>query len=91
MLALTKSHRVGVNPNIIMFGKKKSQIKGVVKNKRLISKLEVSITDECKVLKLNQTEIKKREDNLSFFLLKQKVLCFCQLLRSINIRGSLFN
>lgn len=65
ILALTKSHRVGVNPNIIMFGKKKSQIKGVVKNKRLISKLEVSITDEGKVLKLNQTEIKKVADYIS--------------------------
>ena len=36
MLALTKSHRVGVNPNIIMFNKKKAQIKGVVKKNKII-------------------------------------------------------
>ena len=35
-LALTKSHRVGTNPNIIMFNKKKAQIKGVVKKKNII-------------------------------------------------------
>ena len=65
MLALTKSHRVGVNPNIIMFNKKKSQIKGVVKKERLISKLEVSITDDGKTLKVNQNYIKKVADYIS--------------------------
>ncbi len=65
ILALTKSHRVGVNPNIIMFDKKKAQIKGVVKREKLISKLEVNITEEGKNLKINQTDIKKVADYIS--------------------------
>ena len=39
ILALTKSHRVGNNFNIIKFGKSKSKITGVVKNNKIISKL----------------------------------------------------
>ena len=65
MLALTKSHRVGVNPNIIMFNKKKAQIKGVVKKNRIISKLEVNITEDGKKLKVNQTDVKKLADYIS--------------------------
>ncbi|MBO5120391.1 MAG: DNA replication/repair protein RecF [Bacilli bacterium] len=65
MLALTKSHRVGVNPNIIMFNKKKAQIKGVVKKKNIISKMEVNITEDGKNLKINQTDIKKVSDYIS--------------------------
>ena len=65
MLALTKSHRVGVNPNIIMFNKKKTQIKGVVKNNKILSKLEIIVTEEGKFLKVNQTDIKKVADYIS--------------------------
>lgn len=65
MLALTKSHRVGTNPNIIMLNKKKAQIKGVVKKKKIISKLEINITEEGKCLKINQTDIKKVADYIS--------------------------
>lgn len=65
MLALTKSHRLGTNPNIIMFNKKKCQIKGVVKKDKIISKLEVEITEDWKKLKINQTDIKKVADYIS--------------------------
>lgn len=65
MLALTKSHRVGVNPNIIMFGKSKAQIKGVVKKNKIISRLEIDVTEEKKTLKINKTEIKKVADYIS--------------------------
>ena len=65
MLALTKSHRVGVNPNIIMFNKKKAQIKGVVKKNKIITKLEVNITEDGKKLKINQSDIKKVADYIS--------------------------
>lgn len=65
MLGLTKSHRVGVSPNIIMFNKKKAQIKGVVKKNKIITKLEVDITEEEKKLKVNQTDIKKVADYIS--------------------------
>ena len=65
MLALTKSHRVGVNPNIIMFNKKKSQIKGIVKKDKIITKLQIDITEEKKDLMINQNSIKKVADYIS--------------------------
>ena len=65
MLALTKSHRVGVNPNIIMFNKKKAQIKGIVKKDKLLLKLEINISEEGKNLKVNQSDIKKVTDYIS--------------------------
>lgn len=65
ILALTKSHRVGVSPNIIQFNKKISKIKGVVKKDKIISKLEVEITDYSKVLKKNSSEIKKVSEYIS--------------------------
>lgn len=65
ILALTKSHRVGTSPNIIMFGKKKCKISGVVKNDKIISKLEVEITDDSKKLRINKTDIRKVADYIS--------------------------
>lgn len=64
-LALTKSHRVGVNPNIIQFDKQKCVIKGTVKKDRIISKLEIDITPENKTIKLNQTEVRKIANYIS--------------------------
>lgn len=65
ILALTKSHRVGNNPNIIQFNKSKCIIKGTIKKNNIISKLEVSVTDTDKITKINQTEIKKIADYIS--------------------------
>ncbi len=65
-LALTKSHRIGNSPNIIMFGKNKCKISGVVKKDRVISKLEIELTEESKKLKVNQTEIKRVADYISY-------------------------
>lgn len=65
MLALTKSHRLSVSPNIIKFNKKNCQIKGVVKKDRIISKLEMSISEEGKKLKVNQTDIRRVADYIS--------------------------
>lgn len=65
MLALTKSHRVGVNPNIIMFNKSKAKIKGVVKRGKIITKLGIEMTEDEKKLQLNNTEIKKVADYIS--------------------------
>ena len=66
ILALTKSHRIGVSPNIIMFDKDKCKLSGVVKNGKIISKLEIEITDEIKKLKINKTPIKKVADYISY-------------------------
>ena len=38
ILALTKSHRVGTNPNIIMFDKQKCKISGSIKNHKIVTK-----------------------------------------------------
>lgn len=65
MLALTKSHRVGVNPNIIMFNKMKAKIKGVVKRGKIITKLGIEMTDNEKKLEVNSTDIKKVADYIS--------------------------
>ena len=65
VLALTKSHRVGVSPNIIKFGKKKAIIKGVIKKDKIITKLDVELTDNNKKLLVNKSEIKKVADYIS--------------------------
>ena len=66
MLSLTKSHRIGVSPNIIMFGKNKCKLSGTVKKDRIISKLEIEISDDSKKLRVNKTEIKKVADYISY-------------------------
>ena len=65
ILALTKSHRIGLNPNIIMFHKKKSHILGNVRNNDLLVKLEVTFTENEKTLKLNQNIIRKVAEYIS--------------------------
>ncbi len=65
MLALTKSHRVGINPNIIQFNKSKAVIKGTVKRDRVISKLELIVTEDLKKTKVNGDEIRKIADYIS--------------------------
>ena len=64
-LALTKSHRLGVHPNVIMFDKKKAKIKGVVQKDKIISKLEIDILENEKKLFVNQTEIRRVADYIS--------------------------
>ncbi|MDD5888205.1 MAG: DNA replication/repair protein RecF [bacterium] len=65
ILALTKSHRIGVTPNIIQFNKNRAIIKGTVKKDKVISKLEVIITEDIKKTKVNGDEIKKVADYIS--------------------------
>ena len=66
MLALTKSHRIGVSPNIIMFHKSKCKLSGVVKNNKVISKVEIEITEDSKKLRVNKTDIRKVADYISY-------------------------
>ena len=66
ILALTKSHRIGVNPNIIMFNKKNCKIEGVVKKSRIVSKLCIEVTENAKKLCINKTEIRKVADYISY-------------------------
>ncbi len=65
ILSLTKSHRIGISPNIIMFNKKKAKIKGVIKKDKIITKLGVELTDDSKKLTVNTDEIRKVADYIS--------------------------
>ncbi len=65
ILALTKSHRIGISPNIIKFGKKKAKINGVVRKDKIVNKLGVEITENNKKLMINLDEIKKVSDYIS--------------------------
>ncbi len=65
ILALTKSHRVGNNPNIIMFNKNKCKISGVVRKDKIITKMAVEITNEDKKLSINGDNIRKVADYIS--------------------------
>ena len=66
ILALTKSHRIGVSPNIIMFDKQKCKISGSIKNHKVLTKLSVEITEDTKKLSVNQSSIKKVADYISY-------------------------
>lgn len=65
ILALTKSHRVGNSPNIIMFNKNKCIISGSVKNDKFVSKMSVEIDNDNKKLTINNTNIVKVADYIS--------------------------
>ncbi len=65
ILALTKSHRVGVSPNIIMFNKKKCKIEGSIKKDKIITKLNVEITEDTKKLSVNNSNIRKVANYIS--------------------------
>ena len=64
-LSLTKSHRIGTNPNIIQIGKTNCKLLGTVKKNKIITKLEINLTDDSKKLKVNNTNINKVADYIS--------------------------
>ncbi len=59
VLALTKTYKNGIEPNLISFGKNQAKIKGKIKTDKLVKNLEVFIESGNKKLKVNKTEIKK--------------------------------
>ncbi len=65
ILALTKSHRVVNSPNLITIGKNSCKIQGVIKKDRLISKLEISLSEIEKKLKIDNNPIRKVSDYIS--------------------------
>ena len=66
MLALTKSHRIGVSPNIIMFNREKCHVSGIVKKEKIVSKLEIEVGQNYKKTFVNRNEIKKLADYISY-------------------------
>lgn len=65
VLALTKTYKNGVEPNLISFGKEKCKVKGKVKTDKILKNLEVLIEQGNKILKVNRNEIKKIGDYIS--------------------------
>lgn len=65
VLALTKTYKNGVEPNLISFGKEKCRLRAKVKHDKVLKNLEVSIEKENKVLKINKTKIKKIGEYIS--------------------------
>lgn len=63
-LSLTKSHRVGQNPNVVMFNKNVCKINGVIKKADIVTKLECRISDKKELFK-NGTVIRKVSDYIS--------------------------
>ncbi len=65
ILALTKTYKDGVEPNIITFGKQRAILKAKVKKSNLINKLEIVIDQNKKQLKINNQELKRIGDYIS--------------------------
>lgn len=65
LLALTKSYRIGNDPNLIQFGKNKTKLNGKIINNQIIKDLEVQISPLQKRIFINKTEIKKISDYIS--------------------------
>lgn len=65
ILALTKSHRNGLDANFIHFGKELAKVKGTIRLDKIIKDLEIVITPKEKKVFLNQNEVKKISDYIS--------------------------
>ena len=65
VLALTKTYKNGVEPNLISFNKKKALIKGKICDNKLIKNLEISIEEGKKTYKINNNEIRKLSEYIS--------------------------
>jgi len=73
VLGLTKSHLLTLENSIIKDNKTQCKIKGIVKKNNINTKLEISIVDNIKNLKIDNNQIKKISDyiisslNIIFF------------------------
>lgn len=65
VLALTKTYRYGVEPNLIMHNRENAKISAKVKKDRLINHLEVLINQNTKKVMVNKEEIRKISDYIS--------------------------
>ena len=65
LLALTKSHRSFLDDNLIKQGKKISNVKGEFIINNILSKFEITLTENKKIIKKDNNEIKKMSDYLS--------------------------
>ena len=92
ILALTKSHRIGVSPNIIMFNKDKCNLSCLVKRDKILSKLDITMTENSKKLFVNKNEIRRVTDYISFLNLIVFTPDDLEMIKgSPNVRRNLLN
>ena len=73
ILALTKSHRVGFENNIIQDGEMACRIKGMLRDNSSLKDLEILINQDKKKVFINKKEIRKIADYIS----NMNVIMFC--------------
>lgn len=65
VLAMTRSHRLNIDNNLIKDNEKVCKIKGTIKNNNLKTNMEIILQDKNKTLKIDNDEIKKVGDYIA--------------------------
>ncbi len=65
LLALTKSHRPGIDNTLIKIGEEQAKIKGTVKDGKIFRDLEIQLTKLQKKVLLNGKEVRKMADYIT--------------------------
>ena len=65
VLALTKTYKNGIEPNLISFNKTKAKIKGKIKDNKITKNMEIMIELGNKTLKINNDIVRKNSDYIS--------------------------
>lgn len=73
VLALTKSHRYGIDNNLIQHNYDSCKIKGTIKDNNNIKDLEIILNKNKKIVSINNKEIKKISD----YVTNMKIIMFC--------------
>lgn len=73
VLAITKSHRFGIENHLIRQGEEKAQIQGTIKVGKISKDLEVDIYKQKKQVKINKTEIRR----IAEYITHMNVIMFC--------------
>ena len=73
ILALTKSHRIGYENNIIEDGYNICKIKGSLRDNNVIKELEIILNEDKKNVFINNTEIRK----IASYISNMNVIMFC--------------
>lgn len=67
VLSLTKTHRYGIEENLIKFNEEIAKIEGIVRRDDLIKKQEVHLTKKKKQIFINNKEMRRIRDYISNF------------------------
>jgi len=73
ILALTKSHRLGFENNIIRNGYNSCNISGILRDNSSLKELEIKLNNDKKTVLLNKKEVKK----IASYISNMNVIMFC--------------